>query len=250
MADQGYNSRCHVCTSEQRILVETLLARGLSAVAIAAKVNLSFGNDASKKLTAASVHRHRKHMPGELIQRLKAKSLGAILGKGVSLAELRARESENLLAHICAYRAELDQDIATARFNGDLAVVSSLAGRRNHLLETLARLLGELGISTVVNNVQLVSSPEYLALMATLYRALAPFPDARRAVAAALEELGAKSEPIEVEVKEIGTSEAASPARLASATETLATAPVVAREIPTVLRLEQYSESRTPERIG
>lgn len=185
----GYNSRCRVCTSEQKILVETLLARGVSAEAIANKVNVTFGDDASKKLSTASVYRHRRHMPQSLVESLKVKSFTSILGRGVSLDELRKQESENLLAHLIAYRAELDQDIATARFNGDLAIVSSLAGRRNHLLETLARLLGELGISQITNNVALVAAPDYLRLRSALMKALQAFPAARVAVARAMAEL-------------------------------------------------------------
>ncbi|MGB8685306.1 MAG: hypothetical protein WCD12_20670 [Candidatus Binatus sp.] len=153
---------------------------------IGERVNVSFGNGVAKKLSDSSIYRHRKHLPAAVIESLQAKSLGAVLGKGVTLDELRAQESQNLLAHLIAYRAELDSDIGTARGNGDLRTVASLVGRRNHLLEVLARLLGELGITTVTNNVALVASPDYLAMRSALMKALMPFPDARRAVAAAL----------------------------------------------------------------
>ncbi len=207
MSNQAFNARCRVCTSEQKILIETLLARGVAAEAIASKVNLTFGGDKSKEVSSSSVYRHRKHMPQALVESLKVKSFSSILGKGVSLDELRKQESENLLAHLIAYRAELDTDIATARFNGDLAVVSSLAGRRNHLLETLAKLLGELGITSVTNNVALIASSDYLRLRTGLMRALMPFPQARAAVAAVMLELEAAPtrEAIDVEVKEIAS---------------------------------------------
>lgn len=191
MATTVYNARCDCCKSEQRQLIDTLCARGVSAKLIAERVNVSFGAGATKKLSDSSIYRHRKHLPAAVIESLQAKSLGAVLGKGVTLDELRAQESQNLLAHLIAYRAELDSDIGAARGNGDLRTVASLVGRRNHLLEVLARLLGELGITTVTNNVALVASPDYLAMRSALMRALSPFPQARAAVAAAMLELEA-----------------------------------------------------------
>lgn len=186
MGTTVYNARCDCCKSEQRQLIDTLCARGVSAKLIAERVNVSFGAGTTKKLSDSSIYRHRKHLPAAVIESLQAKSLAAVLGKGVTLDELRAQESQNLLAHLIAYRAELDSDIGTARGNGDLRTVASLVGRRNHLLEVLARLLGELGITTVTNNVALVASPDYLAMRSALMHALQPFPQARAAVADAL----------------------------------------------------------------
>lgn len=69
-----------------------------------------------------------------------------------------------------------------------LALAAVSAARSN--VETLARLLGEIGDgSTTVNvqtNVAVLQSPEWLAVRERLLRALLPYPDARIAAAVAL----------------------------------------------------------------
>jgi hypothetical protein len=266
---------CRTCQSEQRHMVETCIARGASLPTICEKVNALIGTDTSKHLNVSGLRRHKlRHMGTDLVESLKARSLGAILGKGVTLDELRTQESENWLAHVVAYRAELDLDINTARANGDLLAISSLCGRRNRLLETLGRWLGELGISTVVNNVSLHTSPDFLELRRCLMDALKPFPDARRAVAKAMGELGRRKPEGEI-IDVVSTpviSEPVAEAAILIPAEAAALAPLeesrslvtgrsfsdavgAVPHVPAVrdsspIRLEQYIDAETSPREG
>jgi hypothetical protein len=78
--------------------------------------------------------------------------------------------------------------------HGGLA--ANVAGRLTHLLETIARISGELGalatnttFNITNNQVVLTQTPAFLKIQASLLHALAPFPEARAAVVAALREL-------------------------------------------------------------
>lgn len=249
---------CRVCFSEQRSLCETLIARGAPIKGIVEKVNLTFGGDKSKEISESGLFRHKKkHMSEQLVSELRAKSLSTILGKEISLDELRTRESENLLATLVSHRAVLDLDINTARANGDLAIVSSLIGRRTKIVEVMGRLLGELGIHTQVNNVSLIASPDYLRLRQAIMAALKPFPEARKAVAVALGELGRETlaieaKPVEVIDAESTTIESggAREAEINAAPSTAAerVAPAGTSEVLTVIHTESFIDSTTTER--
>jgi hypothetical protein len=71
-----------------------------------------------------------------------------------------------------------------------------VAGRLTHVLETIARISGELGalatnttFNITNNQLVLTPTPPFLKLQASLLHAPAPFPEARAAVVAALREL-------------------------------------------------------------
>jgi hypothetical protein len=65
--------------------------------------------------------------------------------------------------------------------------------------------IGELARSTInINgNVAIVNSPEFARVQATMLRALAPFPDARCAVVAALREIDQDNAPAALPAKVI-----------------------------------------------
>ena len=81
---------------------------------------------------------------------------------------------------------------------GDGKGAAYIAGQLTRVLETIARISGELGdlARTTTNNFNithnvavLADSPAFLRVQSTLLHALAPFPDARAAVVQALTEL-------------------------------------------------------------
>ena len=79
---------------------------------------------------------------------------------------------------------------------GDGGLAANVAGRLTHVLETIARISGELGalatnttFNITNNQVVLTQTPAFLKVQASLLHALAPFPEARAAVVAALREL-------------------------------------------------------------
>src|SRR5262249_48098257 len=146
-----------------------------------------------------AVYRHRKkHMPPQLRAQLLA---GPLLD--IDLDKLKEQESQSLLANLVSLRHRLFASLDTAEANGDGGMVSRVAGQLHHNLEITGKLLGDLGVgSTTINNVLLV--PAYLTMRVELVRALAPYPEARAAVAAVLAKLeGDAAKVIEGESREL-----------------------------------------------
>jgi hypothetical protein len=167
---------CHVCEHPRRSEIELAIARRVGYRQIEQKFGPSI----------YSLHRHRRgHMPPQLLVALETTALPTV----VDLDALRKSESEGLLMTLVTQRARLFQLLDTAEQCGDLKAAATIHGRILDSVGMVARLLGEISThsSTTVN--QLLVAPEYLTLRAGLIRALRPFPDARRAVAAVLREL-------------------------------------------------------------
>src|SRR5262249_16948681 len=160
-----------VCRHRERAGIELALARGVSIGALARRYGLS--DDA--------LGRHRRnHMPPQLRARLLA---GPDLD--IDLDKLRETESQSLLANLVALRHRLVGSADVAEEAGDSNMVCRVTGQLHQNLEVTGKLLGDLGIgSTTINNVLVM--PAYVEMRIELVRALAPFPQAREAVAAFL----------------------------------------------------------------
>lgn len=132
-----------------------------------------------------SLYKHRKNLPPQL----KAAYIGRLLAPGVDLEKLRTEESEGLLQGLATQRARLliAQDKALDDDNGQL--VATLANGIHRNLELVGRYLGEMQQHSTQTTISVLVSPEYLQLRNALIRALAPYPEARRAVAATLHEM-------------------------------------------------------------
>lgn len=125
-------------------------------------------------LSESAVYRHKaEHLPAHL---LKAKEAQEVARADDLLDQVR-----HLQAHALDIleRAENAGDLRTA-----LAAISQARGN----LELLGKLAGELTESPSVN---ITVSAEWTKIRATMVEALAPFPEARSAVSAALLELEA-----------------------------------------------------------
>ena len=133
------------------------------------------------KVGPDSLYRHRKsHLPPQLRAALLA---GPDLD--IDLDKLRETESQSLLANLIAIRRRLFASLDTAEEYGDGNMISRVAGQLHHNLEITGKLIGDLGLgSTTINNVLVM--PAYVEMRVELVRALAPFPEARQAVAAVL----------------------------------------------------------------
>jgi hypothetical protein len=112
------------------------------------------------------------------------------------LAQKAADTGMSVLDHLHAIRVVLFSHLTTATEAGDGTLAANLAGRLTHVLETIARISGELGalatnttFNITNNQVVLTQTPAFLKVQASLLHALAPFPEARAAVVAALREL-------------------------------------------------------------
>jgi hypothetical protein len=171
--------RCGCCTHRERAAIDLALARGVSAYALSARYGLS----------THCLYRHAKaNLPAQLRAKLIA---GPDLD--IDLDKLRTTESQSLLANLVAVRHRLFACLDTAEESGDGGMIAKLAGQLHRNLELVGKLLGSLGVgSTTVNNNVLIM-PAYVELRVGLVEALAPFPEARIAVAEVLHRLEDKA---------------------------------------------------------
>ncbi len=177
-ARKGHAGGCKVCAHLERGRIELLLASGAGQTAIAAKFGVS----------KDSVHRHwRDHVDEE-------RRLTLIMGpvQRQALAARVAEENSSVIDHLKAIRAGLYQQYTAALAAGDRTSGSLLAGRLHENLRIVARLTGELAASPLIQqtniHVNLTQHPDFLELMQDLAEALGPYPEARRAVFARIEQ--------------------------------------------------------------
>lgn len=164
---------CTVCESDKRHSVELGLVHRVPARVLSARFSLS--KDA--------ILRHaRNHLTP--VQR--AALLAHAKPQPIDLDALRTTEGEGLLAQLVAQRARLQLHSETAATLGDArgAVAAENAITAN--LALVGKLLGMLATQHHVTHTNLLISPDYLRLRQTLVDALRPFPEAARAVSAAL----------------------------------------------------------------
>jgi hypothetical protein len=177
---------CKVCKHESRWRIELLRAGGASLDSLAAK----FGVDRD------AIWRHwTKHVSDEM-------KAGYLAGP-VQLQELAAKAADtgsSVLDHLHAIRTVLMGHLTTMTEAGDGIGASHVAGKLTRVLETIAKIGGELGEmarSVVItnNNIAIMSHPGFAQVQATLLRALAPHPAARAAVVVALRGLDSGNAP-------------------------------------------------------
>ena len=121
----------------------------------------------------------------------------------VQLQDLAAKAADtggSVLDHLHAVRTVLMGHLASATEAGDGRAAAYIAGRLTATLEVIAKISGELGdlarsVNITNNNIAVLNNPQFATLQATMLRALAPFPDARAAVVAALRGLDAGNAP-------------------------------------------------------
>jgi transposase-like protein len=153
-----------VCDHPEKHSIDETLVTGAPYRSVAKRFGLS----------ESAVYRHKaEHLPAHL---LKAKEAQEVARADDLLDQVR-----HLHAHALDIleRAENAGDLRTA-----LAAISQARGN----LELLGKLAGELTESPSVN---ITVSAEWTKIRATMVEALAPFPEARSAVSAALLELEA-----------------------------------------------------------
>lgn len=154
---------CSLCRSGSREGIDHAVVDGDSLRDIAGR----FGTSRS------SVFRHRQHVSQAL---MKAAEVREVTVAG-SILERLQRAHEEAWAILEEGRRDEDQEVR----------LRALA-RIERQLELEGRLLGELQAAPVVN---LVLTPDWLRIRSALLDALAPFPEARAAVASALRTLDA-----------------------------------------------------------
>jgi transposase-like protein len=172
-------TQCTVCAHREASAIDLALARGVSVTALARRYDL--GTD--------SIYRHRaNHLPATV----RAKLLAGPDLEAVDLDRLKETESESLLAHLVALRHRLFAALDTAEEFNDAGMLTRVSSQLHANLELTGKLLGDLGVGSVTN-VNVLVQPAYITLRVELVKALAPFPEARAAVAQALHALESKA---------------------------------------------------------
>ena len=177
---QSFSSKCAICRHPDRFRIELLKAGGAGIDALAKKF----------KVSRDSVHRHWKlHVPNEVKQTYLAGP-----GNLEAFAEKAALEGDSVLDYLRLCRGILVAQLAAANEACDTRGAAYVADKLRMLLETLAKVTGELGSMAasinITNNVAILSEhPAFMKMQATMLRALADHPEARAAVVAALRSL-------------------------------------------------------------
>lgn len=173
--------RCTICRHDERWRIELLRAGGASLDSLATKFAVE--RDA--------IHRHwHNHVPAE--------TKASYLAGPSQLAELAAKaaiEGDSVLDYMRMLRTGLTAQFAACMEASDGNGAAYVAGRLTRVLESMARITGELGdlaqsTINITNNIaMLTEQPAFMKVQAALLKALAPYPDARGAVVVALQSL-------------------------------------------------------------
>lgn len=241
-----FSPRCTICVHDDCAIMNLALVKGAPVDAIA------------KRFPGCSSHalrRHYKnHLPQSVRERLAVQGLAGIVGKGISAANVVEGENALLLPQLIAIKTSLMGAIAAAEREPQGGfLMSSLVGRLTRLLALESQLLGRISSGSTTNVTNYIQSDSFIRIQSALIRALRPYPEAARAVSAAL--LAIESEPKEIEVIDVtsttisGTErvDATSMAEAATATEVVLL-PAVVRSDPAVIRTEECVDGRTTER--
>jgi hypothetical protein len=165
---------CSICERSDLAEIDEALAAGVPAREIAHRF----------RTTRWSIDRHlanhvspalRRLLPGRQAQREVAIAAGRTL---------------SLLDRVEAHLAGVEEIYRRAQEGDKLSLALQATDRVERLLRLIAQLRGELRPQgTVVNVLNLQTSPEWLQVRARLLAALEPFPEARASVAQALSDL-------------------------------------------------------------
>src|SRR5215471_17699649 len=173
--------RCQGCNHLERVRIERLLAAGASIKAAARKFAIDY-------------HALRRHWKNHVSAEARA---DYIAGAGASKDQLEAIVADEALAlldHYRIVRGMLYKGFSAAAELGDGNSLALLAGRLHENFRDCGRLTGELQqgpLLNVQNNV--LVNPDYTRAIARLVGAVAPYPEAREAVIAALRDLDGAS---------------------------------------------------------
>jgi hypothetical protein len=169
--------RCHCCNHEHAAEIDVGLSRGVPVTELAQRFGVS----------TDSLQRHRlNHLSPQLMAQL---ALGS--EQPIDLDRLREDEGASLLSNLVRHRARLLKAMDAAEAMNDLGVVARLSAQIHQNLEICGKLLGSLVNRHEITRTNILVSADYIALRQTLVAALKPYPDAARAVAAALHGLEA-----------------------------------------------------------
>jgi len=150
---------CSVCADSRRADIDKALVGGVAVDEISRRY---------PPLSATAIRRHRAHLP-------------ATLAKAEAAAEVS--RADQLLDEVGKLKNKAISLLLAAERAGDIRTALSGIREARSCLELLLEVEGELNRAPQVN---IVLSPEWARVRAVVVDALAPYPDARLAVAARL----------------------------------------------------------------
>ena len=173
--------RCQGCNHLERVRIERLLAAGGSIKGVARKFAIDY-------------HALRRHWRNHVSAEARAAYIAGAGATKDQLEELVADESLALIDHYRIVRGALYKGFSAASELGDGNSLALLAGRLHENFRDCGRLTGELQrgpLLNIQNNVLI--NPDCTRAIARIVSAVAPYPEAREAVIAALRDLDATS---------------------------------------------------------
>jgi len=174
---------CTVCTHEKRQEIDKALVTGTSHRNVAEQFRLS----------PSAVYRHKR---GHLAARLKRAFDAKETRKAVELVQHRAEEQVkeigqalDVVQQLRAINSATLQVLQKARESEKHTLSLQAVDRIHRQIELQAKLLGEL--QEAGPQVNVLVAPEWHEIRVHVLQALAPFPEAREAVAEVLTDAGA-----------------------------------------------------------
>jgi hypothetical protein len=173
--------RCKGCNHLERVRIERLLAAGASIKGTARKFEIDY-------------HALRRHWINHVSPEARAKYIAGAGASRDQLESVVADESLAVIDHYRIVRSALYKSFGAASEVADRNSLALLAGRLHENFRDCCRLTGELQrgpLLNIQNNV--LVNPDYTRAIARIVSAVAPYPEAREAVIAALRDLDAAS---------------------------------------------------------
>jgi len=173
--------RCQGCNHPERVRIERFLAAGGSIKGAARKFDIDY-------------HALRRHWRNHVSAEARAAHIAGAGASKDQLEEFVADESLALIDHYRIVRGALYKGFGAAGELGDGNSLALLAGRLHENFRDCGRLTGELQrgpLLNIQNNV--LVNPDYTRAIARIVSAVAPYPEAREAVIAALRDLDSTS---------------------------------------------------------
>ena len=173
--------RCQGCNHPERVRIERFLAAGASIKGAARKFAIDY-------------HALRRHWRNHVSAEARATYVAGAGATKDQLEAIVADESLALVDHYRIVRGGLYKGFTAAAELGDSNSLALLSGRLHENFRDCGRLTGELQrgpLLNIQNNV--LVNPDYTRAIARIVSAVAPYPEAREAVIAALRDLDAES---------------------------------------------------------
>ena len=174
--------RSQIAKHERRADIEQAIAAGVPYRRIAERFGVTIG----------AVKRHKAHLARETPQILAACSAAAWAVRPEELEKLRVETADGWLRQIRMHHAKLVAAFDRLVAAGNDAIAAQVSGQVLRALEMLGRAVGEIATHSVKVEASLVVNPAYWRTRTAIIQALAPYPDARAAVIAALKRVEAE----------------------------------------------------------